>query len=238
MSEKALRFHTEDSRVRTRFIPVPQPGKWTFETEPIMEWVRHHAEGRVLNACAGETPLTWAESVVSNDIDTDRRAHLHEDVAALPAHLEAESFDTVVFDPPWTLYQANLRYDGHRLRDPTEGTEIDVEALPIEVGEQEQGAGPLGRLLGAPGRPQGGVGRARMSGPRLDDPHWEPVRGGLSVTREHHVGDGEWAGPHIRVSPRYGAGSITLAGEGTEVLASVIGMAIGEWGGKTEFKWR
>lgn len=139
MSEETLRFHTEDSRVGTRFIPVPQPGKWTFETEPIMEWVRHHAEGRILNACAGETPLTWAESVVSNDINPERKAHLHVDVAELPIHLERESFDTVIFDPPWTLYQANLRYDGHRLRDPAnEDHEIDAEALPIEVPDQEQ----------------------------------------------------------------------------------------------------
>lgn len=137
MSE-ALRFDTEDSRVTTRFIPVPQPGRWTFETEPIMEWVRHHAEGRILNACAGETPLTWAEGVVTNDIDPGRKTHLHVDVAELSAHLGRETFDVVIFDPPWTLYQANLRYDGHRLRDPTEGTELDAGGLPIEVPDQDQ----------------------------------------------------------------------------------------------------
>lgn len=77
-----------------------------------------------------------------------------------------------------------------------------------------------------------------MSGPRLDDPHFEPVRGGVSVTRERHIGDEHWAGRHLRVSPNYGTGSITLAGDGLETLASVLSMALHEWGGDYTFKWR
>lgn len=141
MSEEALRFETEDSRVRTRFIPVPQPGKWTFETDAIREWVEHHMEGEVLNACAGESRLTGYKTegvhrVISNDIDPDRGTHINVDVAELSAHFDREEFDAVVFDPPWTLYQANLRYDGHHIS--KDGTEIDPDDLPIEVPEQEQ----------------------------------------------------------------------------------------------------
>ena len=137
----------EDRSITTRFVPVPQFSKWTFDLQPIRTWVEQHLEGRVLNACAGANHLRHDGEVRRNDINTDREADTHLDAAELAAHYPKHSFSTVVFDPPWSLYQSNMRYEGEhvfskRAPDDIDGDlSINLEKLPFDTpdpGEKQQ----------------------------------------------------------------------------------------------------
>lgn len=131
--------HSGERGVTTRFIPTRRFGRWTFQDPNIREWVEHHCEGRVLNACCGETTLNHSGQVVRNDVDESHSADAHVDVAALSAEYDESSFDTIVFDPPWSAYQSNLRYDGHHVqKGNTEfETDIDLRELPIDTPSPE-----------------------------------------------------------------------------------------------------
>lgn len=94
-----------------------QPNRWTFQSRKIRRWVEQHLRGRVLNACAGKTRLTHDHEIVRNDIDEQRDADLHADVCELGDHFDPETFDTIVFDPPFSAYQANRSYDGQNVGD-------------------------------------------------------------------------------------------------------------------------
>lgn len=94
-----------------------QPNRWTFTSKKIRRWVEKHLRGRVLNACAGKTMLTHDHEIIRNDIDTDRDADLHVDVCEIADHLEHGSFDTVVYDPPFSSHQATRTYDGQEVGD-------------------------------------------------------------------------------------------------------------------------
>lgn len=138
------RFGAE-SGVQTRFINCPRPGKWTFETTVIRDWVEAHLQEhpRVLNATAGQTHLRHPDptgEILRNDSHPDRDADTHVDVAELACHYPKNAFDAIVFDPPWSLYQANLRYDSHHVTKSSEDwdTRIDLEALPFELGLENE----------------------------------------------------------------------------------------------------
>lgn len=94
-----------------------QPNRWTFQSKKIKRWVEQRLRGRVLNACAGKTKLAHDHEIVRNDIDEQRDADLHADVCEMTEHLEPASFDTVVHDPPFSIYQAERAYDGQRVGD-------------------------------------------------------------------------------------------------------------------------
>lgn len=134
MPEAKLRL-PGDVSVQTRYVNVPRTVKWTFDLKSIRRWVEWHISGRVLNACAGKSYLRHDGEVVRNDIEPKIEADLHVDVGELSAHFPAKSFDSVVFDPPWNVYQANLRYSGHHVHKTADGREINIDlaALPIET---------------------------------------------------------------------------------------------------------
>jgi len=87
-------------------------GRWTFEYEPARELVESLLAGRVLNACAGKTKLRHDEEIVRNDLNPDRDADTHHNVEEIADHFPPQSFDTVVFDPPFDDTQAQDKYDG------------------------------------------------------------------------------------------------------------------------------
>lgn len=87
------------------------PNRWTFQSEAIRSWVEERLRGRVLNACAGKTKLAHDHAIVRNDLDEDRDADLHVDVCEIGDHFEAESFDTILYDPPFSENQANRSYE-------------------------------------------------------------------------------------------------------------------------------
>jgi len=94
-----------------------QPNRWTFESSDIRSWVERWLRGRVLNACAGKTKLTHDDEIVRNDINPERDADIHVDVCEIADHFEAASFDTVVYDPPFSQYQSTRSYDGRNVGD-------------------------------------------------------------------------------------------------------------------------
>jgi len=122
-------------RPATKFIPTSRFSRWTFQDENIREWVESHLSGHVLNACAGKTRLNHSGKVVTNDLDGGIETNHSVDAAELSAEYPAESFDTIVFDPPWSLYQSNLRYDGRHVKKNTDEGElrIDLDRLPVEI---------------------------------------------------------------------------------------------------------
>lgn len=92
-----------------------QPNRWTFASDKIRTWVEDRLEGRVLNACAGRTKLEHDDEVIRNDINEERDVDMHVDVCEIADHFDTASFDTVVFDPPFSLNQANKTYEGEKV---------------------------------------------------------------------------------------------------------------------------
>jgi len=86
--------------------------RWTFEYTPARTIVENYLSGRVLNACAGKTKLQHDGEIVRNDLNPDRDADTHHDVAEIASHFEPCSFDTAIFDPPFDEKQAETKYDG------------------------------------------------------------------------------------------------------------------------------
>jgi len=110
MSKAVDHPNNGERSVRTEFYSV-QPNKWTFEADKIREWVERELSGRVLNVCCGPTRLDHDDEVVRNDIDESINADLHVDAREIAAHVTAP-FDTIVFDPPFSVYQAQTTYNG------------------------------------------------------------------------------------------------------------------------------
>jgi hypothetical protein len=89
-------------------------GRWSFQYPRAREWVEERLHGRVLNACAGKTHLSHDGEIVRNDMNPERDADLHVDVADIASHFDAASFDCVVFDPPFDDFQAEDKYGNMR----------------------------------------------------------------------------------------------------------------------------
>ena len=89
-----------------------QPNRWTFESKKIRKWVESNLKGDVLNACAGKTKLRHSDDIHRNDLNPERDADTHVDVCELSKHFEPNTFDTVVYDPPFSKEQADSSYDG------------------------------------------------------------------------------------------------------------------------------
>lgn len=88
-----------------------QPNKWTFESTKIREWTESQLRGRVLNVCAGPTRLDHDGEIVTNDLNESLDVDHHYDATEISEHFSKE-FDTVVFDPPFSAYQASTHYGG------------------------------------------------------------------------------------------------------------------------------
>lgn len=114
-------------------------GPWTFEAPQVRRVVESMLSGRVLNACAGRTKLTHDDDVHRNDIDVDRDADTHHDVCSLDEHLAPESYDTIVFDPPFDSDQANEHYNGNTVgRGPSGGIWRARDALVEKAIESQE----------------------------------------------------------------------------------------------------
>lgn len=86
------------------------PKRWSFQVPDVRAWVEEHLEGRVLNACAGQEELNYNGEIIRNDVDPEKPAEYHLDVVNLTDELEEQSFDTIVFDPPFSDNQAESTY--------------------------------------------------------------------------------------------------------------------------------
>lgn len=150
-------FPAEDPDMVARFVPTSRHVAETFQEPNLRRYALAYMQGRVLNACAGPTDLSeWYTDgdIVRNDLHPDVESDLSVDIAELACHFPPNSFDTIVFDPPWTAYQSRMRYDGyvvHKTPDddlPVNQINIDVRDLPFTVpGENAVGTGVGGAQL-------------------------------------------------------------------------------------------
>jgi len=85
--------------------------KWTFQDATVRKWVESRLDGNVLNACAGHTKLNHTSKIHRNDVNEDRDADTHYNLMELDEHISG-GFDTVVYDPPWSVFQVNDKYEG------------------------------------------------------------------------------------------------------------------------------
>jgi len=95
-------------------------GKWTFGTKMVRDVIVSHMHGDVLNACAGKTDLSEYKRGVDihrNDLNEDIPADTHHDVLTIDEHFEPESFDTVIFDPPFNARLSEKLYEGMHAND-------------------------------------------------------------------------------------------------------------------------
>jgi hypothetical protein len=125
--------------MKTEYIQTAEHLAETFKDKEIRKWVEEHLDGFVLNACCGTSQLHHDSKVWRNDIDESIDADSHVDVARLAAEFESNTFDTVVFDPPWTLYQANMRYDGNHVSKGD--VAIKMDDLPQDVKREKTQVG-------------------------------------------------------------------------------------------------
>jgi hypothetical protein len=118
-----------------------QPSRWTFAATKIRAWVEHYLEGRVLNACCGLTELSHDGVIKRNDIQRriqhngtvhETNADTHLDVRNLTDQYETESFDVIIFDPPFSDNQAQSSYNlaGDHPTDATAYEELDSLLKP------------------------------------------------------------------------------------------------------------
>lgn len=91
--------------------------RWTFQYTPARRIVEREMHGRVLNACAGRTKLNHDDEIIRNDQNPDRDADYHYDATELAEHFPPQSFDTIIFDPPFDEKQAETKYDGMHAMD-------------------------------------------------------------------------------------------------------------------------
>lgn len=95
-------------------------GRWTFQTKKVRDVLLQYLDGRVLNAFAGKTDLAEYKrgiTEIRNDLNPERDADYHLDVADLGEKFDEDTFDVVVLDPPFDQSQADEHYDGMHARD-------------------------------------------------------------------------------------------------------------------------
>jgi len=124
---------SDTDSIQTDYVVTNVLTKWTFESKPIREWIEKNINGVVLNACSGKQRLEHNNKIYTNDLSEEIETDTSVDVAKLSTEYPENTFDTIIFDPPWTLYQSNLRYEGRHVHSTGDNipTEIDIDALPI-----------------------------------------------------------------------------------------------------------
>lgn len=105
------------------------PRKWTFQMPKVRDWVEQRLEGKVLNLFGGVTKLTppTGYSIIYNDINPDIDADLRldaYDLVAWTATVGEKQFDTVVFDPPYTAFQAVRTYGNKKAQEVTHARDV------------------------------------------------------------------------------------------------------------------
>lgn len=84
----------------------------TFESPKLRRWTESHLgdADRILNPCAGTARLDVDGEVLRVDVNEDADADLNIDFRNLLDHVEPESFDAIVYDPPYSYNQAVSKY--------------------------------------------------------------------------------------------------------------------------------
>lgn len=89
----------------------------------VRGWVEDRLEGKVLNLFGGVTKLVG--DVTYNDINLDIPADLRYDAYDLTQWVGSPSvYDTVIFDPPYTAFQAVRTYGGKKAQEVTHARDV------------------------------------------------------------------------------------------------------------------
>jgi hypothetical protein len=87
------------------------PNKWTFTIKPIKELLKRHVLADEVWAdpfCGENSPAQ-----IKNDLNPDNaHAQTHLDALIFLKSLDSNSFDGVLFDPPYSITQAKQCYEG------------------------------------------------------------------------------------------------------------------------------
>jgi hypothetical protein len=103
------------------------PRKWTFQMPKLRKWVEERLEGDCLNLFGGVTQLTPPDGriIITNDTNPDIKSNYNRDACDLTQWQDcANCFGTVVFDPPYSFYQAAKTYGIKRVQKVTHARDV------------------------------------------------------------------------------------------------------------------
>jgi hypothetical protein len=109
------------------------PRKWTFQMPKLRAWVESRLQGDVLNMFGGVTLLShpFAQGdgsgpwIITNDTNPDLVSDYKLDAYDLEAWTGLQAkFDTVVFDPPYTAFQAVKTYGSKKAQEVTHARDV------------------------------------------------------------------------------------------------------------------
>lgn len=109
----------------TRIFEMPR--SWTFQMPKLRAWVEERLEGDVLNLFGGVTRLTHPHggTIMYNDLNPDLPADYRKDAYDLSQWSDlAQRFDTVVFDPPYSAFQAVRTYGRKKAQEVTHARDV------------------------------------------------------------------------------------------------------------------
>ena len=104
-----------------RFFEMPRV--YTFEMPKLRRWVESRLRGRTLNLFGGKVRLTHIAPVVHNDIRAECQPDTMLDAFDPDAIITLGVFETIVFDPPYSSYQAVHSYGGVKMQEVTRARE-------------------------------------------------------------------------------------------------------------------
>lgn len=93
----------------------------------VRAWVESRLSGKVLNLFGGVTRLAppVEGSIIYNDVNPDLPADLRRDAYDLSQWADsADGFDTVIFDPPYTAFQAVRTYGGKKAQEVSHARDV------------------------------------------------------------------------------------------------------------------
>lgn len=85
------------------------PARYTFMQPQLKKWVESWCNGKTLNLFAGKVMMNCDEYRV--DLDPEMPAHHHGDAYEFINTTDLK-FDTVIWDPPYSLRKGREKYEG------------------------------------------------------------------------------------------------------------------------------
>lgn len=86
------------------------PNQWTFTIKPIRDLLAREVQGGVwADPFAGKN----SPATITNDLRESMPTTHHMDALQFLRELESESCDGILFDPPYSITQAKICYEGY-----------------------------------------------------------------------------------------------------------------------------
>jgi len=86
------------------------PNRWTFTIKPIKELLEQYVnDGLWVDPFAGKN----SAASLTNDINPERATDHHMDALQFLKGLPSNTYDGVLYDPPYSIRQAKECYDNH-----------------------------------------------------------------------------------------------------------------------------